>query len=55
MAAAHVPEPIHRLIWNEAFQAATLLDGLMVVEVNGVQKTRWERFAQVYQASQDLG
>jgi hypothetical protein len=44
MAAAHVPEPIRRLIWNEAFQAATLLDGLMVVEVNGVQKTRWEHW-----------
>ena len=44
MAAAHVPEPIRRLIWNEAFQAATLLDGLMVVDVNGVQKTRWEHW-----------
>jgi hypothetical protein len=29
MAAAHVPETIRCLIWNEAFQAATLLDGLM--------------------------
>jgi hypothetical protein len=44
MAAANVPEVIRRLIWHEAFQTATLLDGLMVVEVNGVRKTRFEHW-----------
>lgn len=44
MAAANVPAATRRLIWNEAFQTATLLDGLMVVTVGGVTKTRWEHW-----------
>jgi hypothetical protein len=57
MAAAHVPEPIRRLIWNKAFQAAKLLDGLMVVDINGIQKDSLalaRRVAQVHQVSQDV-
>jgi hypothetical protein len=44
MAAANVPGETRRLIWNEAFQAATLLDSLMVVTVGGITKTRWEHW-----------
>ena len=44
MAAANVPGETRRLIWNEAFQAATLLDGLVLVTVGGVTKTRWEHW-----------
>jgi hypothetical protein len=44
MVAANVSAIIRRVIWNEAFDTATLLDGLMVVTVNGVTKTRYEHF-----------
>lgn len=44
MAAANIPAIIRRVIWNEAFDTATVLDGLMVVTVNGVTKTRFEHF-----------
>jgi hypothetical protein len=44
MTAANTPETIRRLIWNEAFQTAILLDGMMMVTVNGVTKTRWEHW-----------
>jgi hypothetical protein len=44
MAAANVSAIIRRVIWNEAFDTAMLLDGLMVVTVNGITKTRYEHF-----------
>jgi hypothetical protein len=44
MAAASVPVTIRRLIWNDACGTATLLDSLMVVEVNGVKMTRYEHW-----------
>ena len=41
MAAAAVPEAVRRRIWNEAFKTATLLDGLIPVEVNGKTASRF--------------
>ena len=44
LAAAHIPAAVRRLIWNEAFGLATLLDALVVVTVHGIKKTRWEHW-----------
>ena len=42
MTAANLPEELRFRLFAEAFQAATLLDGLMVVTVDGATKTRYE-------------
>ena len=34
MYAAHVPQDIQYRLWREAFQTATLLDGLVVITLN---------------------
>ena len=44
MAAANVSAVIRRVIWIEAFDTATLLDGLMIVTINCVTKTHYEHF-----------
>lgn len=42
MAAAHVPDSIRYKLWREAITTATLLDGLQLVTVKSVTKTRYE-------------
>ena len=44
MHRANLPMMDRYCLAHEAFQCATHLDGLMVVEVNGVTKTRYEHF-----------
>lgn len=44
MIAAHVPETVRYLLYNEAFMTATLLDGLIPIEVRGVTQTKFEHF-----------
>ena len=41
MAHANVPKEIRYRVWREAFQTATLLDGLVPVVLDGVQETRY--------------
>jgi len=45
MSAANVPKAMRYQIFPKAFETATLMDGLMVVEIEGVSKTRFEHFA----------
>jgi hypothetical protein len=45
MSAANVPETIRYKVYSEAFRTATLLDGLMPVEINGITKTRYEHWS----------
>jgi hypothetical protein len=42
MLAANVPETIRYKVHSEAFKTATLLDGLMPVEITSITKTRYE-------------
>ena len=42
MTAANIPFDKRFKLWKEAVKTATLLDGLLVVEMNGVFKTRFE-------------
>jgi len=44
MSAANIPVDHRKLFWREAFQTSTYLDGLILVEVDGVIKTRFEYF-----------
>jgi hypothetical protein len=44
MSAANVPETIRYTVYSEAFKTATLLDGLMPVEINGITKMRYEHW-----------
>jgi hypothetical protein len=44
MAAANTLAIIHQVIWNETFDMATVLDGLMVVTINGVTKMQYKHF-----------
>jgi hypothetical protein len=44
MSAAKIPKNIRHLFWREAFQTATLMDGLIIVEVEGNKKTRFEHW-----------
>jgi hypothetical protein len=39
MSAAEIPKELHQKCWKEAFQTSNYLDGLVLVEVNGVLKT----------------
>jgi hypothetical protein len=42
MSAAKVPKCYHEIFWKEAFQTATYLDGLTVVELEDKKLTRFE-------------
>ena len=44
MKRANVPENIRYLLSNEAFMTATLLNGLVIVEINGRKATRYEHW-----------
>lgn len=44
MARAHVSEKIRYRIYSEAFKTATLLDGLIPIELDGTVKTRYEHW-----------
>ena len=44
MADANAPLKERYLIFGEAFKTATLLDGLTVIDINGVKKTRFEHW-----------
>jgi hypothetical protein len=39
---ANVPRADRYLLWREAFQTAALLDGLIIIKIDGVSKTRCE-------------
>jgi hypothetical protein len=45
MVAANVPESIRYRIYLEAFKTITLLDGLMLIEINGITKTRYKHWS----------
>jgi hypothetical protein len=40
MSAAKIPKKMGHLFWTETFQSATLMDGLIVVEVQGNKKNK---------------
>ena len=44
MSAAGIPKELRQKFWREAFQTSTYLDGLVLVDVNGVLKTRFEHW-----------
>jgi hypothetical protein len=44
MYRANVPEEVRYLLWKEAFKTATLLDGLMPIEINGKIATKFEHW-----------
>jgi hypothetical protein len=44
MSAANVPKTIRYKVYAEAIKTATLLDGLMLMEINGVTKMRYEHW-----------
>ena len=41
MNDANIPRNLRYLLWREAFQTATLLDGLTIIEINGVSNSRY--------------
>jgi hypothetical protein len=41
MNDANIPRHLRYLLWREAFQTATLLDGLTIIEINGVSNSRY--------------
>ena len=44
LSAANVPKNMRHTLWKEAFKTATLLDGLAVIKLDGVYKTRYEHW-----------
>jgi Reverse transcriptase (RNA-dependent DNA polymerase) len=44
MNAANVPRHFRYILWREAFQTATYLDGLIIMEIDGVKQTRYEHW-----------
>jgi hypothetical protein len=44
MSAAAIPKELHQIFWREAFQTSTYLDGLVLVEIDGVLKTQFEHW-----------
>jgi hypothetical protein len=44
MSAAAIPKELHQNFWREAFQTSTYLDGLVLVEIDGVLKTQFEHW-----------
>ena len=44
MARANVPTDIRTKVWTAAFMTATLLDGLMSIEIDGVINSRYEHW-----------
>ena len=44
LSAAGIPKNYRKLFWREAFQTATLLDGLITVEVEGKKLSRFEHW-----------
>jgi hypothetical protein len=44
MSSARIPKELCQMFWQEAFQTSTLLDGLVLVNVDGVLKTRIEHW-----------
>jgi hypothetical protein len=42
MKAAHVPFTKRLKIWKEAVKTATLLDGLLIIKIDGQAETRFE-------------
>ena len=45
MWQANIPYEIRFRIWSEAMKTATLLDGLIPIEINGVVKSKYEHWA----------
>ena len=45
MYRANVSEAIQHILWTEAFKTATLLDGLIPVEIGGKVATRYEHWS----------
>jgi hypothetical protein len=44
MSAANVPELIRNRVYSEAFKTATLLDGLVPIELDGKEASRYEHW-----------
>jgi hypothetical protein len=44
MSAAAIPKELCQIFWREAFQTSTYSDGLVLVEIDGVLKTRFEHW-----------
>ena len=44
MIKANLPKNVRYLLYKEACKTATMLDGLVVVEIDGIKKTRYEYF-----------
>jgi hypothetical protein len=44
MSAAAIPKELRQNFWREAFQTSTYLDGLVLVEIDGVLKNRFEHW-----------
>jgi hypothetical protein len=42
MSAAVIPKEFCQNFWREVFQTSTYLDGLVLVEIDGVSKTQVE-------------
>jgi hypothetical protein len=43
MSRAKVPKEYRQLFWREAFQTATYIDGFLIVKMDDILKTRFER------------
>jgi hypothetical protein len=44
MIKANLPNNVRYFLFKEAFKTATMLDGLVVVDIDGIKKTRYEHF-----------
>ena len=44
MHDANLPLDMHYRLWREVFKTASLLDGLQVIELDGVKATRYEHW-----------
>jgi len=44
MHQANIPVAKQFQVWSEAFKTATLLDGLLPIEINGVMATKYKNW-----------
>ena len=44
MIAANIPQALRYVLFKEAFKHSTNMDNLVIVNINGVEKTRYEHF-----------
>jgi hypothetical protein len=44
MSAAAIPKELRQKFWRESFQTSTYLDGLVLVEIDGVSKAQFEHW-----------